>query len=236
VRARSANEASARNVDGSLDGGRCPRCGTAAASGQEYCLNCGERLPDALGVVPALSSAWRRRLPYPGDWMWPALVGLLVAGLATAVAVVVRDSGQRGDTIVATQPPAQAPTPPPAATEPPEATVPAQPTEPPNPRPRATRRATKLVEWPRGTSGYTIVLESIPTTSGRRLARRKARAALNAGLEDVGILNSSRYPSLIPGYFVVFSGIFEQLADAQRPLATARENGYRAAYARPITF
>ena len=243
-------------VDAPAAADECPRCGAATVPGQEYCLECGERLPEAHGVVPALSSTWRRRLPYPGDWMWPVLIGLAIAGLSTAVAIAVRDAGGPGTTVVATHPPpppphpapppappapppprAAQPTPPiaapPPAPEPPEPTLPAQPTAPserPPPAPPAT-----IVDWPSGTSGYTIVLESIPTSGGRRLARRKAQAALDAGLEDVGVLDSSRFASLHPGYYVVFSGTFDSLADAQGPLSAAREAGYPAAYARQIT-
>jgi hypothetical protein len=218
-----------------VDGGEsCPRCGTAYAPGQEYCLECGDRLPDTQGVVPAISSAWKRRLPwYPGDWLWPVLAGLVVAGLAAAVALAVRDEGGPSTTVVATQPPAPPPAPTPPAPEPPEQTAPV-PTAPAEP-PAAPPRANVVGEWPPDTSGYTIVLESIPTSAGRRLARRKAQAAIDAGLEDVGVLNSSNYASLHPGYFVVFSGVFDSLAASQSALSTARDSGYPAAYARPIT-
>src|SRR5712691_9678807 len=84
----------------------CPRCGTPYAPGQEYCLECGLRLPETGSVVASLAGAWQRRLGYyPGDWIWPALVGLVVAGLATAVAIVVTQGGKQPTTLVATQPP-----------------------------------------------------------------------------------------------------------------------------------
>ena len=75
----------------------------------------------------------------------------------------------------------------------------------------------------------------MPTSSGRAQAVRLAKAALHAGLKDVGVLDSSRYSSLHPGYYVVFSGIFKSQAAAQDTLSTARSNGYPSAYARPIT-
>jgi hypothetical protein len=208
----------------------CPRCGAEYEGGQEFCLECGARLPVTRGVV---SPGLRRRSWYPGDWVWPALAGLLIAGLATGVAIAVRDAGGDGTTVVATQPTEVAPPPAPEPL-PPEPTVPNEtsPVAPPPP-PQAARE--EIVDWPANTSGYTIVLESIPTTAGRALARRKARAALEAGLEDVGVLNSSRYSSLHPGYFVVFSGTFESFAAAQDALEAAQANGYRAAYARQIT-
>jgi hypothetical protein len=213
----------------------CPRCGTRYEPGQEYCLECGNRLPESEGVVRAISSRWRDRPWYPGDWVWPVLVGLLIAGLATAVAIAVRDAGGQGTTVVATQPSGTVGPPPPPEPPPPEPPPTAEPpplTAPPQPPP-APRN--EIIAWPQGRSGFTVVLESIPTSAGRALANRKARAAQKAGLDDVGVLNSSRYSSLHPGYFVVFSGIFDSMASAQATLETAQANGYAAAYARQIT-
>jgi hypothetical protein len=109
------------------DEAACPRCGAAYEPGQEYCLECGARLPETEGVVTTLSSRWRDKPWYPGDWVWPVLVGLLIAGLATAVAIAVRDAGGQDTTVVATQPtgtvgPPPSPEPPP----PPEATTTAE--------------------------------------------------------------------------------------------------------------
>jgi hypothetical protein len=215
----------------------CPRCGSAYEPGQEYCLECGARLPETEGVVTTLSSRWRDRPWYPGDWIWPALVGLLIAGLATAVAIAVRDAGSADTTVVATQPSATVGPPAPPEPQPPEqtTTAPEAPTTQPPQPPPTTRPRDEILAWPERRSGFTVVLESIPTSAGRTLANRKARAALEAGLDDVGVLNSSRYASLHPGYFVVFSGIFESMAEAQRRLEAAQGNGYRAAYARQIT-
>jgi hypothetical protein len=220
------------------DEAACPRCGAAYEHGQEYCLECGSRLPETEGVVTTLSSRWRDKPWYPGDWVWPVLVGLLIAGLATAVAIAVRDAGGQDTTVVATQPTGTVGPPPPPEPAPPE-----QPTtgETPSPPPEAPPTApppppsNELVTWPQDRSGFTVVLESIPTSAGRSLANQKARAAQKAGLEDVGVLNSSRYASLHPGYFVVFSGVFDSMAAAQGVLETAQTSGYRAAYARQIT-
>ena len=224
-------------TDAPVETGVCPRCGSAYEPGQEYCLECGARLPESEGVVPVVSSRWRDRPWYPGDWVWPVLVGLLVAGLATAVAIAVRDSGGQGTTVVATQPSGTVGPPPAPEPPPPEPTTsgerPTAPTTRPPPPPLPRRN--EIVAWPEGTSGFTVVLESIPTSAGRELANRKARAAQKAGLDEVGVLNSSRYASLHPGYFVVFTGMFDSMAEAQSTLETAQANGYRAAYARQIT-
>ena len=214
----------------------CPRCGATVGAGQEYCVECGLRLDATRTVGTRLGRAWQRRLPYyPGDWIWPALAGLVVASLATAVVVAFAEESRPAETIVATQPTSppltQTTTPVPTTTTAPEQTTTARPsTRRPPPQPPQT-----LKPWPRGTNGYTVVLESIPTTAGRPLATEKGREALSAGLRDVGVLVSSEHASLHPGYYVVFSGVYESSADAERAVGAARDAGYPAAYARPIT-
>ena len=89
------------------EGGECPRCGTPYEPFQEYCLECGLRLPVSSGVIPVLATAWRRRVPwYPGDWIWPVLGSLVVAALAAAVAILATtDNGSATKTTAATGPP-----------------------------------------------------------------------------------------------------------------------------------
>jgi hypothetical protein len=60
------------------------------------------------------------------------------------------------------------------------------------------------------------------------------RDAIAAGLTDVGVLNSSEFSSLHPGYFVVFSGIYNSESEARGGLDAATGN-YPEAYARQIT-
>jgi hypothetical protein len=98
------------------------------------------------------------------------------------------------------------------------AAVPAPRTQPPVPGGDASR----LVEWPHGDDGWTIVLASIPQTEGRRKALARARQARGTGLSPVGVLDSSRYASLHPGYWVVFAGIYASEAEAASALEPAR--------------
>jgi cell division septation protein DedD len=207
----------------------CPRCGTPYDRDQEYCLECGLRLPQPSGVVSTLSDAWRRRLGwYPGDWIWPALLGLVVAALGATAAIYFtnNDESARG-TIQATNPsvPAQTSTLP----APPEPTTNATVTRPPAPPPAPT-----LVTWPAAKSGWTVVLFSYPASTGRQTAFSQARRALQTGLSQVGVLNSSEFSTLHPGYYVVFAGIFDNEDDAQAGLSKAKANDYGAAYVRPI--
>jgi hypothetical protein len=211
----------------------CPRCGTATEPLQEYCLECGLRLRTP-GLVPALAQGWRRRLPwYPGDWIWPSLAALVVATLAASAAIVwTRDAeSAASETLVGDTTPLPTTT---APLEPTTAQAPTVPTTttPTRTRPPAQRR--RLIEWPRGRSGWTLVLASLPTSSKREAALAKARQALGAGLPQVGVLESSRYSSLHPGYFVVFTGIYASEAEATSALARARRVVRTAAVRRVV--
>jgi hypothetical protein len=214
----------------------CPRCRTPYELGQEYCLECGLRLPVQEGIVAALGGAWRRRMPwYPGDWIWPVLLGLVIAAGGAAAAIVYSTGQKPARTFVAT-PDVHPTTTTTTAPEPPTSstgTTRTTTTKPPPPPPPPPRRT--VVAWPRGKSGYTVVLTSVPAGGGRSAATAQARRALGAGLAQVGVLDSSLYSSLHPGYFVVFSGVYDNPADAQAATGQAHVKGYSAAYARRIT-
>jgi hypothetical protein len=217
---------------------RCPRCGTAYAVGQEYCLECGSRLPASSDLIVRLGSAWRRRLGwYPGDWVWPALLALLIAaaaGAASAIWLTDRSSANP-QTLVETTPAASSQVttttaPEPTTTAPTTFTTPTNAGKPPPPPPKNT-----VIPWPAGKAGWTIVLDSLPSTRDRAAAVVEAKQAIRLGMKKVGVLDSSEFSSLHPGYFVVFFGIYNSEADAQSAIIDAHQHGYRAAYARRIT-
>lgn len=214
--------------------GACPRCGIAYTPGQEYCLECGLRLPARGGVFSGAAAAWARRGWYPGDWVWPVLVFLVLAGLGALAAILLSTGGGSGNTVVAipsgTSPGVTLPTVPatttvPTVTQPPPTTAP----------PKTTARPPgALTSWPTR-DGYTVILQSIPAGAGRTNAVRTAKQALSAGLPQVGVLDSAQYSSLHPGYYVVFSGIYTSNGEAAAHVAEAQRAGFRAAYIRPIT-
>ena len=81
-----------------------------------------------------------------------------------------------------------------------------------------------------------MVLESIPAGGGgHSLAITRARSASKDGLPQVGVLDSSRYSSLHPGYYVVFSGIYPSRGQADAAQAGANAKGFGASYVRQIT-
>ncbi|MDW8338812.1 MAG: hypothetical protein RMM28_06725, partial [Thermoleophilia bacterium] len=70
--------------------------------------------------------------------------------------------------------------------------------------------------------GWTFVLGTYPQAQGRREAALRAQEARRRGLRPVGILYSSRYASLRPGYWVVVTGIYRSEAEATSDLPRVR--------------
>ncbi len=215
---------------------RCPRCDAPALAGQEYCLNCGARLPQAAaGPVARASASVGERHDWAGTWLVPALLGLVIAVLGTGAAIAISGDGDdqiaistaTGGSLTVTggTPTLTAPEP---TTAPTGTTAPAATTAPPPPpvNPAA-------ITWPRDRRGWTIVLLSLPQQNGRPAAAAQATKARDGGLRRVGILDSSRYASLHPGYYVVFQGVYESEAEASSALQRAR-TVFPSAYQREI--
>jgi len=138
-------------------------------------------------------------------WIWPALGALLVAAGGTAVAIAADTTSSSGRTVVALSPL----------------------------RPAPVKHKQGLVVWPRR-NGYTVVVGTLPTKLGEERAVARARRAIRAGLSDVGLLLSSGYASLHPGYLVVFSGIYETPEEAEAALAQAKST-FKSADVQEIT-
>ncbi len=216
----------------------CPRCGAARQTDQRYCLDCGLPLPAVTGRLASLRRRWIRRFGwYPGDWIWVSLLTLVVAvaGAATAIALTSADASATGATLVATSPvavrqPSATPT---ATTSVDTATLPTAPEPSTSPNSAASARNGRFT-WPANANGWTIVLVSYPKTNGAASARRTALQAAKVGLARSGVLDSSGYASLQPGYLVVFTGIYGSKADADAAVPTARQAGFAGAYSRQI--
>jgi hypothetical protein len=202
-------------------------------------LECGLALPVVEGTIPELRRRWLRRLGwYPGDWVWISLLTLLVAAAGAASAIAVsehRESGQRNVFTAPTESVAvAAPTVVPTTRTPGDTS-----TLPIAPEPKTTGAAAAgsrngRLHWPANENGWTIVLVSYPKTTGRPSALATASRGVKSGLRQVGILDSGRYASLQPGYYVVFSGIYASKADADAGVGTARGAGFGGAYSRQI--
>ncbi|HEV8459070.1 MAG TPA: hypothetical protein VGQ38_00040 [Gaiellaceae bacterium] len=219
--------------------GTCPRCGAAREPAQEYCVECGFALPKVTGGLAKWRRRWIRRFGwYPGDWVWVSLVTLLIA-IAGATASIALSETTVEDTSATfvrspTTVPLTTPAPVPATTattdtstlpSAPEPNAPAK----PKPGPKNGR-----LTWPANENGWTIVLVSYPKVNGSVAAQQTAAKAAHAGLRQVGVLDSSTFASLQPGYLVVFTGIYPSKSDADAAVATARQAGFGGAYSRQI--
>ncbi|HST54697.1 MAG TPA: zinc ribbon domain-containing protein [Solirubrobacteraceae bacterium] len=85
--------------------------------------------------------------------------------------------------------------------------------------------------WPSGFDGYTVALASDTVSANAVNAARRARSA---GLSDVGVLQSSAYSSLTPGYWFVFSGVYSSTSAAQDDVHAAVAAGFSDAYVRRV--
>ncbi|MGH3091009.1 MAG: hypothetical protein ACRDOG_01575 [Gaiellaceae bacterium] len=232
---------------------RCPRCEAPYDRYQEYCLECGLRLVPLPGTY-VRREIWSRDSPI---WLWAALAALLlvalVAGAIVAVAatredepggspVVTAGSGTT-DTIgtLDTAPTLTFGTTAPTTTIPPTTTLPPTTTiQPTTTLPTTTTTPTTtggsgtIISWPTSRDGYTVILRSTRTSEGRGEADAAAQRAINAGLPEVGVLNSSDYSSLNPGYYATFTGIYDSQREAENALPRARSAGFPLAYVRRV--
>jgi hypothetical protein len=220
--------------------GLCPNCGAPHDAYQEYCLECGRRLP-GLYMGGRYTEVWRRDSPV---WLWAALAALLLVALVAGAVVALAASNDDKNSGPATSIPVVSTTPQTTntvgvVTQPPTITI-----NPPTTTLSTTTFGTTTfgttttntgnTTWPAGKDGFTVILKSVPTSNGRSQADAAANKARTNGLTQVGVLNSSDYSSLNPGYYVTFTGIYDTNAQAQAALPNARSRGFPTAYAREI--
>ena len=227
------------------DPGRCPNCGAPHDVYQEYCLECGRRLPGP-DVGGRYAEVWRRDSPI---WLWAALAALLLVALVSGavVALAATDDGKSSEPgtsipVVSTAPSTTSTvgvvtTPPTITINPPTTTL-GTTTFSTTTFGTTTFGATttgSTVTWPPSKDGFTVVLKSVPTSNGRSQAEAAADKARTNGLSQVGVLNSSDFSSLNPGYYVTFSGIYDSVSQANAALSNARSKGFPTAYVREVS-
>jgi hypothetical protein len=187
---------------------------------------------------------WSRDSPV---WLWLALAALLIVALAGALAAVAasKDDTEGSPVVTAgsattetigtfTEPATLTVGPP---TSPTVTTI--QPTTTFGTRttttgPTTTTGTGTTISWPSGKDGYTVILRSTPTSDGRGPAEAAAQRAINAGLPQVGILDSSNFSSLRSGYYVTFTGVYDTLNEAEAALPRARSAGFPLSYVREV--
>jgi cell division septation protein DedD len=219
----------------------CPNCGAPADPGQLMCLECGSRL----ALDYARPPGWRLPAAIVGIVLLLAGVGVAiglssVAGDAnkTAAAPATQappqnapaDAAPTTAQPAATTPTASTPTPAPAASS---TTTPAPASTTPAPAATPTPAPATASGWPPGKSAFTVILASLPSKSA---ADAKLKAAQAGGITTAAILHSDAFPTLRPGYWVVFDGQYDTIGQAQSQAATdSGKGGFTDAYPRFVS-
>ena len=84
---------------------------------------------------------------------------------------------------------------------------------------------------------YTVVLTSVPRSEDRSEVEARAQDFRGEGIQDVGVLDHSRYSSVNPDYWAVYSGVFEseERAAAHRDDLQSRYPDLARCYVRKVT-
>lgn len=80
-------------------------------------------------------------------------------------------------------------------------------------------------DWPSGTSGYTVQLQTLPQSGTSVAAVEAAKAAASAkGAKAVGALKSEEFSSLTAGSYVIYSGVDHKKPEAEKALAGLKKS------------
>jgi len=213
----------------------CAACGAPLAEDQRYCLQCGERATPISSVLagppPAPAGAGARvngpasppsALAPPGAAP-PSLPGLpeggeapgrgnavtVIAGvgvllLAMGIGVLIGRSGAAKPSGAAA---AQV------------ITVSTSPTE------SASASESFAGDWPVGSGGYTVQLQSLPTAGTQVVAVQAAKSAAEGkGAKAVGALKSDEFAGLAAGEYIVYSGKYSKRAEADKALGALKKS------------
>jgi len=213
---------------------RCPRCGHAMSPDQEWCLACGA----AASTEVAEPRGWRVPIMLTGGLVALAIIGVVLALVALSGGTEKLENPTPTPQAAV---PTTSPIPTATATVSPLPTESAIPTETASPTETTSPEATATPEdntstdtgstftgWPGG-SGYTVIIASKKSQSD---AESVATEAQGKGL-TVGILDSSDYSSLNPGYKVVFTEKFDSKSAAEDSLSDVQSD-YPDAYVRQV--
>jgi predicted nucleic acid-binding Zn ribbon protein len=170
----------------------------------------------ATNTVPTAATGTAGTLPTDTTATFPTATGTptSTAGTGTGGTPLPTDTGFTTVTSPSTAPTATAPT-----TEAPTTTE----------APPSTTAASGGSDWPAGRAGWTAIVASEPT----RAKAEADKCKLQAAGEPAGVLNSSDFSSLKPGYWVAFSGVFSSQSAAASQAAKLRPS-FPGAYPRHI--
>lgn len=188
---------------------RCTTCDARLAEDQTYCLECGTPTQ----IAPQLKRNGRA--------VWIVGLGLVLAGIgAGALAYAMSDddpSPRRtgtagtlsGSSTSFPEDTTSIDTEFPSVSLPTDTTL-TEPTLDTTEETDTTDTAAFVSDWPSGRTAFTAILSSV-----RDLAEAQATAERVRGTgESAGILFSTDHAGLSPGYYVVYSGVFDTRAEA----------------------
>ncbi|HEY7933464.1 MAG TPA: hypothetical protein VID48_06520 [Solirubrobacteraceae bacterium] len=200
-------------------------CGAPLASDQRYCLSCGERrlamssvllggAPAKQAIDPSVGTGGSvAYTPNAGQHASAATViaGVGVLLLAMGVGVLIGRSANTKQS---------------APAAPPVFTVAGSANSGTSTAAGATPSETPFSDdWPAGTNGYTVQLQSLPESTTQASAVQAAKAtASGKGATQVGAVRSADFSSLSAGNYVIYSGVYQKKAEAQKALAALKKN------------
>jgi hypothetical protein len=204
----------------------CRNCGASMDADQRYCLQCGERRAPMSRVLaggpaggpprsetPATASRAASQVPPGAPPLWQqrnntlsVIAGVGVLMLAMGVGVLIGRAGgskpaQGAAQVITVGAPAAGTSTPAAAAE------------------------AFTSDWPSGTTGYTVQLQTLAQTGTPVSAVQAAKAAATAkGAKSVGALKSEEFSSLPAGTYVIYSGVYHKKAEAEKALKGMRKS------------
>jgi hypothetical protein len=206
----------------------CASCGAALADDQRYCLECGERIAPISSVLLGGPSPGSNAQPAPLGPSAPGppaaghlppdasgsrsgntvtvIAGVGVLLLAMGVGVLIGRSGGSK-----------------------QGAAPAQVISVGSSGAGAGTNAAVAPsftdDWPAGTSGYTVQLQTLPQSGTLTSAVEAAKTAASAKrAKGVGALKSEDFSSLTAGSYVIYSGVYHKKAEAQKALGGLKKS------------
>jgi hypothetical protein len=197
----------------------CASCGAPLAQDQRYCLECGERQVPTSSVLLAgpptaagpPGASDRSKMGPPGqpsrstDSSWDrgsaltVIAGVGVLLLAMGVGVLIGRAGN-SKTTAAPQVISVASTPTGTSST-------------------ARSEAPLADDWPPGKAGFTVQLKTLAKSGTTVSAVEAAETQASAkGAKGVGALKSEDFSSLSAGSYVIYSGVYDKKAQAERAL------------------
>lgn len=85
--------------------------------------------------------------------------------------------------------------------------------------------ASFIGDWPSGTNGYTVQLQTLPQSGTSVAGVEAAKSATSAkGAKSVGALKSEEFSSLTTGSYVIYSGVYHKKPEAEKALAGLKKS------------